>query len=396
VPQGNLVLRGGGDTELGLAQLGALLRELRWAGIREITGDLIVDRSLFRPARIDQGLPPFDDAPEFPYNVIPDALMLNGNLITLELQSNAEQLQLRLLPPLPGVELVNKLVLNDRPCNDWDDAPYWQTPLTAQNVANDGGVRIEFNGFFPRNCTRREALQLLDRTVLADRLMRLLWAELGGSWNGRTLEGTAPAEARVLARRSSRPWGEVLRHLNKTSDNAETRLLFLQLGVAAMAQNPQATTLDLARREVQRWFIEQRIDPSGLVVDNGSGLSRSERIKPMQMARMLKLALTGKNAPDLLMSLPTVGVDGTMRRRLLNTPAQGWARLKTGTLRNVTALAGLVPDPEGRPWVMVAMINAEQAPAKGRPVLDALVNWIATSGPMGRNAMRVGPQAEGP
>jgi D-alanyl-D-alanine carboxypeptidase/D-alanyl-D-alanine-endopeptidase (penicillin-binding protein 4) len=200
----------------------------------------------------------------------------------------------------------------------------------------------------------------------------------------------------VLARRDSRPWGEVLRHMNKVSDNAETRLLFLQLGVPAMAANPQASTLELARREVQRWFAEAGIDATGLIVDNGSGLSREERISPQTMAQMLKRALNGKNGPDLLMSLPTAGVDGTLRLRLRDTPAQGWARLKTGTLRNVAALAGVVPDAEGRPWVMAAMVNAEQAPSRGRPVLDTLVAWIAAGGMTARAEPVIGPLHGGP
>ena len=177
----------------------------------------------------------------------------------------------------------------------------------------------------------------------------------------------------------SRPWGEVLRQMNKQSDNAHTRLLFLQLGLAAMAQDPNTATLALAQREVERWFDEQRIPRDGLVLDNGSGLSRSERIAPRTLALMLKAAHAGKHAPELPMSLPVAGVDGTMRRRLKGTPAEGWARLKTGTLKKVTALAGYVRDTRGDTWVVVAMVNHEQS-AKGRAALDALIVWVAKSG----------------
>ena len=168
-------------------------------------------------------------------------------------------------------------------------------------------------------------------------------------------------------------------HPNKLGDNALTRLLFLQLGVPAMSANPQATTLELAQRDVQRWFDEQRIDRDGLVMDNGSGLSRSERIAPRTMARAIEAAINGQHAPELLMSLPVAGVDGTMRNRLKGTRAEGWARLKTGTLKNVTALAGTVRDTRGDTWIVVAFINHDDA-AKGRPALDALVEWVANSG----------------
>ena len=118
---------------------------------------------------------------------------------------------------------------------------------------------------------------------------------------------------------------------------------------------------------------------AGLVLDNGSGLSRSERLTPRQLALALQSAQRGRWAAELMMSLPIAGVDGTLRNRFKTGPAAGLARLKTGTLRNVTALAGVVQDPQGRPWTVVAMINHEQA-SKGRPVLDALVDWVAGGG----------------
>jgi serine-type D-Ala-D-Ala carboxypeptidase/endopeptidase (penicillin-binding protein 4) len=116
------------------------------------------------------------------------------------------------------------------------------------------------------------------------------------------------------------------------------------------------------------------------VLDNGSGLSRSERITPWQLAQMLAVAHKSRYASDLQMSLPTAGVDGTMRNRLKDSPASGWARLKTGTLKNVTALAGYITDPEGRPWAVAMMINHDDA-SKARTALDALVDSFVRVGP---------------
>ena len=79
------------------------------------------------------------------------------------------------------------------------------------------------------------------------------------------------------------------------------------------------------------------------------------------------------------MTLPVAGVDGTLRNRFASGPATGQARLKTGLLRDVSALAGFVPDPQGRPWVLVAFINHPNAGA-ARPALDALVDWVAAGG----------------
>ena len=378
--QGDLVLQGGADPELGVPQLWALLLDLRQRGVQHIEGDLLLDRTLFRPARFDQNLPPFDEAPEFPYNVIPDALFAGGALLPFEMSAQPDDtVRANTVPALPGVAFTSTMTLNDKPCADWDDG--W-LPATVTSAARGpaADTRIELRGSFPRGCTRRVALQLLDRSELAGLMFRALWQSLGGSWAGTVREAAAPAGTQRLARREARPWGELLRPLNKTSDNAWARLLYLQLGVPAMTANPQASTAQLAEQAVQAWFTQHGIPAQGLVMDNGSGLSRNERISAWQMASLLKVAWQGPHASDLVMSLPTAGVDGTLRNRLKDSPATGWARLKTGTLRNVVALAGYVKDPQGRPWAVALMVNHEEA-AKARPVLDAFVDDFARHGP---------------
>ncbi|MFM8667394.1 MAG: D-alanyl-D-alanine carboxypeptidase, partial [Betaproteobacteria bacterium] len=194
---------------------------------------------------------------------------------------------------------------------------------------------------------------------------------------------------RLLARREARPWGEWLRPLNKTSDNVATRVLYLLTGleeerravVQAGAALPQRSTREWAELSVRRWFEQQGIPTEGLVMDNGSGLSRSERITPRQLAMVLRAANTQLHASELLMSLPIAGVDGSLRNRMTDTPARARARLKPGTLRNAVALAGYVEDAQGRRWVMAAIINHDEAPRRGRPVLDAVADWVAAGQP---------------
>ncbi len=390
VLDGDLVLRGGGDVELGVSQLWALLMELRESGVRELRGDVLLDRSRYDPPRADLGLPPFDSAPEFPYNVIPDALNVAGSLLPLKLQATAEGVVATAVPALDGLVIdARGMALVDARCADWDD--HWKPATTAR----EGGVTtITLHGAFPRACTARPALQLLDRDELAERLVRTLWRGLGGRFTGRVREGTAPAGAAVLARRQGRPWGELMRHLNKASDNPWTRVLFHELGVAAPAEAP-GPTAQRADRVLRDWLQRQGIDARALVSDNGSGLSRSERVSTQLLAEMLRAAWQGRHRHDLLATLPTVGVDGTMRLRLRESPATGWARLKTGTLRNVVGLAGVMRDGDGRDWAVAMLIN-DDAAARGRPVLDALVDHWARSAPDAVAAPRVGPQGDGP
>ncbi|HEY8877632.1 MAG TPA: D-alanyl-D-alanine carboxypeptidase/D-alanyl-D-alanine-endopeptidase [Roseateles sp.] len=372
VIDGPLILRGGADPDLDWPALWWLLRQLRESGVREIRGGLVVDRTLFKPARFDLGLPPFDDAPEFDYNVIPDALHLNGSLLDFELQATARGVTARALPALPGLSVdASAMTLSARPCKDWDED--WK-PAVVQ-PAGDGWL-LKLQGAFPAGCSQRAPLQIVDRQWLATHALRQLWTELGGTMGAGDAEGPAPAGAVVLATHRGRPLAEVLRGVMKRSDNALTRLVYLQLG--AQAASPGEATLAASERVVRDWLAGHGIDATALVLDNGSGLSRSERVSPALLAGVLRAGQRGAQAPELLGTLPIAGVDGTLSRRLKDGPAAGQARLKTGTLRDAVGLAGFVPDAGGRPWVFVALLNHPEAAQKGRPVLDALVNWVAT------------------
>lgn len=371
VIDGPLILRGGADPDLDWPALWWLLRQLRESGVREVRGGLVVDRTLFNPTRVDIGLPPFDEAPEFDYNVIPDALHLNGSLLDFELQSSATGVAARTVPAWPGLTVdASAMTRSARACKDWDDD--WQ-PAVVETARDTVTVRLQ--GAFPANCRQLVPLQLVDRQWLVTHAVRQLWAELGGRMGAGDAEAAAPAGAVVLATHRGRPLAEVMRGVMKRSDNALARLIYLQLGAqAAQAGEP---TLAVAERRVKAWFAAKGISDAGLVMDNGSGLSRRERISPAQLAAVLRAGQAGGQAPELLSSLPIAGVDGTLSRRLKDGPAAGQARLKTGTLRDAVGLSGFVNDATGRPWVFVALLNHPDAAAKGRPVLDALTNWVA-------------------
>jgi len=117
------------------------------------------------------------------------------------------------------------------------------------------------------------------------------------------------------------------------------------------------------------------------VLENGSGLSRIARATPAQLAGVLRAGLRSQWMPELLSSLPIAATDGTMRRRLKDSPAAAHARLKTGSLKGVVANAGYVPDASGQTCVVVAIINHELvANGAGAAVLDALTDWVSRYG----------------
>lgn len=373
-----LYLRGGGDGELDSAALWQLLRELRLSGVRELRGGLVLDRSLFQPEREDLQTPDFDDTPLFPYNVVPDALLLDGGVQLLELASGAEGAVQARLPAWPELQVdTSDLSLAEAPCRHWD-----VLPLQPRFEPGQGGVapRLRLSGRFPVECRVSQALQLLDRQWQLGETVRQLWQSLGGTLSGELRSGRAPAEARVLQTRWGRPLAEVLRGALKRSDNLQLRLVYLRLGQqagAVGAGDAGQPTRERAAQAVQRWLAAREIAAPELVPDNGAGLSRSERMSAETLAAVIRQAAQGRHAPDWLAGLPLAGVDGTLSRRFQGSPAQGRARLKTGTLRNVVSLAGLVQDRRGRSWVLVLILNDEAALWVGRPALDRIVDWLA-------------------
>ena len=381
--KGDLYLRGGADMDLSSETLTTMLRALRLQGIRRIDGRLVVDRQLFNPARGDLGIPPFDEYPEAYYNVIPDALLVNKNMVQLDIRSiGANRVKVTMQPELEGVTVATDMKLVDADCAKWEDG--WKTPEAVPQA--DGGIKLMLHGTFPKQCAASYSVNVIDRQEYLDRLLRLRWTELGGKIAAGTVEGTTPPEARLLAEHVSRPLPELVRDTNKPSDNALARTIFLSLGALEadplLGSRPQAgsaaTTFSRADAAIRGWMRGHGIDDTGLVLENGSGLSRIERITPVQMAGVLQAGLRSNWAPEFQASMPIVAIDGTMRRRLHDSPAAGRARMKTGTLNNVVALAGYVPDAQGRQCVLVAMVNSNLAGnGRGRAVLDALVDWVA-------------------
>ena len=371
---GDLIVRGLGSPDFDWRALQSLLQTLRFSGVQTIAGDFILDRSYFQPPRPDVGVPPFDESPEFRYNVIPDALLLNSNLMQLELASDEARVRIGMTPALDRVTVDSEMKIVDKPCADWED--FWTPPEVKKT--DNGQIRVTLKGEFPRNCPVSTEINVLDRVDFADRLLRSLWTGLGGTWAGVARDGAGSAEARVLASHPSRTLSEFNGDILKRSDNPITRLMYLTLGAESkIAAGASLPTIARGEQVVRQWLQDKKIDASGLVLDNGSGLSRAERISAMTLAAVLRVARDSRWAPEFLAALPIVGVDGGMRKRLSDSTAVGVARVKTGGLRNVVSLAGYVPDANGEMCVVVVMLNHDNAKsAVGKPIVDAMLEWV--------------------
>jgi D-alanyl-D-alanine carboxypeptidase/D-alanyl-D-alanine-endopeptidase (penicillin-binding protein 4) len=210
---------------------------------------------------------------------------------------------------------------------------------------------------------------------------------LGGALGG-TVREAAPALAgtRVLAAHRSRTQAEITRDINKSSDNPITRLTFLTLGATAPANVGSGSTVERADARIRAWLRQRGVDDRGLVLDNGSGLSRTERISAAQLVAALRIAHASDWAPEFITSLPIAATDGGLRNRYVGTPAARKARLKTGTLRNTWALAGFAPDANGDTVAIAVIINDDRGTGPTvRPILDLIVNDILARGASARD-----------
>jgi D-alanyl-D-alanine carboxypeptidase/D-alanyl-D-alanine-endopeptidase (penicillin-binding protein 4) len=396
VLKGDLILRGGADADLNEDVLLHMLQALRNQGIQKIKGDVILDRQLFQPARPDVGQPPFDEYPWAYYNVIPDALLINTNLLKLEMRSTGGKLSLVMMPEMEKVGIRSEMKLIDAPCATWQKD--WRTPDTSRHGDK---IDVVLHGSFPKDCIQSTSIDVLDHHDYLERLLRATWRKLGGSISGQVREADPPAPTapdavpapatRLLAEHLSRPLPEVLRDINKFSDNTLARTLFLTLGSLEAdpvlgsrplaVESSQASTPMRAETAIRAWLQNHRIDGNGLVFDNGSGLSRTERATPAQLAGVLQAGLKSLWAPEFMSSLPIAAADGTMRKRLKDSPAALRARVKTGSLNGVIAIAGYVPDANNQLCVVVAILNDEHvANGAGRAVLDGVIDWVTRSG----------------
>ena len=363
---GNVILKGSGDPKFTIENLWMLLRALRAKGVREIRGDLLLDRALFTTEHPDPGR--FDGEPTQPYNVTPDALLINFKSLAFTFAPDADTRTVRITvdPPLPQVQVVNNVTLAEGACGLW----YNRIKAPAQDSGSE--ARITLSGSYARSCGEQVTyFSLLGHREYAGALFTYLWRELGGTFNGRVRDGEATASALRMATHRSLALSEVVRDINKVSNNVMARQLLLALGAGA----GMSATPERGARAVQQLFAARNIAMPELVIENGSGLSRIERVTARGLGQMLLTAFRGATMPEFIASMPLVGVDGTMIRRLTNTGIAGQAHIKTGLINGVRALGGYVLDAKGRRVVVVLLINHPHA-HNANAVQDALLRWV--------------------
>lgn len=367
---GDLIVKGYGDPKLTIERFWLLLRDIRARGVKTVRGDVVLDRSHFTVPAADPGA--FDGEPYRPYNALPDALLLNFNAMRISFVPEPDAATVRVYAePQPAAVLIeNQLTLGAGPCRGL------QPRFLGQVDTDWSRARIVFKGSYPADCGEKsENFSVLASPRFFAGSFRRLWEELGGRIDGRVRDGLLPEHARRIAQTESPPLAEVVRDINKFSNNVMARQLLLTLG--AQGFGPPASA-ESGARAIRGWLVHSGLEFPELVVENGSGLSRNARISARHLGELLVRAYRGPTMPEYMASLPVAGVDGTLRKRMNGAAASGQAHLKTGYLDGVRAIGGYVLDRHGRRHAVVLIINHVNA-AQAKAVQDAVVEWVYAS-----------------
>lgn len=379
--QGNLYLKGGGDPKLNMEKLWLLMRDLRANGVQQITGDLVLDRNFFEQPQ----LPVFNDDgndENKPFLVKPDALMVNLKALRFVARNDSGKVLVSVEPPIASIRIDNQVkAINAKQCTG--DVRY--NPVTQA----DGSVIVTVSGQLADGCNSQTYLSLLDHATYTAGAVRAIWKELGGSIQGQDRQASVPKGAKLLARAYSPDLAEIIRDINKYSNNTMAQQLFLSLG-AQFRTDADGDDAKAAQRVIRQWLAKKGITAPHLVMENGSGLSRAERVSAREMAQMLQAAWKSPYAAEFISSLPIAGKDGTMRKRLKTTAMNGQAHIKTGTLNTVRAISGFSRDSNGDTWAVVAILN-DPRPWGASSILDQVLLDLYRQPALANRAVSIAP-----
>lgn len=364
---GDLVLKGYGDPYLVTERLWQLQRRLHQLGVHRIDGDVLLDDSWFEVGDYDPAA--FDSEPLRAYNVAPNALMANYKVVRYLFTPDPDGSGVRIdvEPPLDNLQIVNHLAIGQGACRG-----YQRGIAIAPNESYD---KFVFSGRFPGGCREYS----MGRTALSHNaytfgLFKSLWEQSGSELTGGWKRTLVPEGLEPDLTFSSLPLADIIKKVNKHSNNVMARQLLYTL--AAEEFGPPGTE-ENGRKVISSWLDERQLGLGGLMLDNGAGLSRDAKMTAQGLGAVLRYAYASRFMPEYLSSLSLSGLDGTLSRRFRDAALQGVAHMKTGSLDHVSSIAGYLQGRSGDRYAVVVMLNHVDAHrGTGEEIQDAVLRWL--------------------
>ena len=398
VLKGNIYLQGTGDPKLVPEELAKLMKSLQGLGIQKIDGNLFFDRSAYAPSVMEHNT--IDGESLRAYNVPPDPLLYAFRTLSFQLGKSrtADFIDISYSPLMSQLQIDNQMQLVDRPCDNWKSNlrfnldPEAGASNTEGSFKTDQVLTAQFSGAFPNTCKGvYYNVVALDANTFLTQGFAAAWEQAGGAW-AKTPVGqsaTVPIAARLLLQFEGIKLSDDVQDINKYSNNVMARQLLLTLALEKMGKPATTANGELV---IQSWLKQMGLDFPGLVIENGSGLSRNEAISAGQMNQLLLLARNLPASEIFYNSLPLAGTDGTMRNRLmtqlrkfLHLKKKPEVRMKTGSLADVRAISGYVLSKSGKLYAVTSFINHPNA-WKGLEAHDQLLSWLLEDGPDPKHA----------
>lgn len=421
---GDLIIQGSGDPKMTHERLQQLLYKVQTTGIHHINGDIIVDSSVFTNVTKDPAA--FDNSPLRPYNASPDGFLVNFSSVGIQSYPlDNTRAQLTYTPQLADYQLPSMINMRSAACGQarYSIAPQWQA---AQLILNSN---------LPDSCGEHAFyVAYPDAKDFAARVIAAKWQTLGNTLSGKVIAQETPYHANNPANKQTKsPHGlaaiamsplpivsypslnlkQQIYDINHFSNNVMTEQVALSIGAykadvhkknthqeSANEQGtdtdktinnqatslyqfgqPKATDYPQALNAINHWWQTNLTTPTPHL-SNGSGLCRDCSISATNLSELLTYAYNQPSFDAYVSSLGIAGVSGTISThsdRLPKSQAIGRAWIKTGTLNNVTSMAGYVKGLSGQDYVVVGLINTDHAlnAYTARTVLDSMLDWTA-------------------
>ncbi len=356
---GDLIIYGRGDPAISgrffngdtYAVFKSWVDSLRRRGIKSVKGDIIADDSYFDERRLGEGWN-WDDEPYY-YSAQIGALSFNDNCVDLTVmpgKSAGDTVRYRARPATGYVRFENR-------ARTWPRDSLAQLHLGRKRARNiitlDGGLPVNGEDYH--------------ESITVEEPARWFLENLKKAWQEKDMKVTGIFRHQRLAAREadsllwvcqSPPLSELIRVVNKRSHNFYAEQIFKALGAEIYHEGSASA----AARVVREWLTARGVALDAAVIVDGSGLSRMNQIAPVATATLLKSMYYHPDFDVFYNSLPVAGVDGTLKRRMKNSPAENVARAKTGYVRHMRTLSGYTRDRDGHDYVFSIMVNHYAVP----------------------------------
>ncbi|MEQ9236976.1 D-alanyl-D-alanine carboxypeptidase/D-alanyl-D-alanine endopeptidase [Coleofasciculus sp. E2-BRE-01] len=355
---------GRGDPSLNTDQLKDLAQQLQRQGIRRVD-QLIVEDRYFSEPKVNPTWEWSDI--QFYYGTAVNSLILNENavLLTLTPQNVGQPLNVTWADPIAENQ--------------------WQIENETVTAEAESPESINISGVLGKPLLRIRGQLAADAGLWltavaipdpADYFLQHFRRALAdsGIQVERGLVTTEPnfQEDTELAAVDSPPLSELISETNQNSNNLYAEALLRSLGVTD--KEADESTATAGREQIRASLAELGVEPESYVLADGSGLSRHNLVSPTAIVQTLQAIARTPMAQSYRDSLAVAGVEGTLRQRFQNTPAQGRVYAKTGTMTGVSALSGYVEVPDYQPLVFSIMVNqSNQSVSTIREAIDEIL-----------------------